>query len=102
MSEKSLNYGGSFVNSPDQIKNKYETINPKNDNDKYFLYAGTAALSHKNIVKEYKRSTLLQIIINGKKISFPQHKKDQKKCESNNYSTALNVSFAKNDNKGVE
>ena len=51
MSEKSLNYGGSFVNSPDQIKNKYETINPKNDNDKYFLYAGTAALSHKNIVK---------------------------------------------------
>ena len=104
----SLNYDRSFINSPDQIKNnrsKYETIDPKNNNDKCFLYAGTAALSHKKIVKDSQRISKIKIFINNynwEKKSFPSLKKDQEKCESNNYSIALNILFAKNDKKGVE
>ena len=33
-----LNRGGSFIDSPDWIKNKKTTINPVNDDDKCFQY----------------------------------------------------------------
>ena len=36
---------GSYIDSPDQIKTKKPTINPKNKDDKYFQYAATAALN---------------------------------------------------------
>ena len=41
----SFRRGGSYIDSPDQIKTKKPTINPKNKDDKYFQYAATAALN---------------------------------------------------------
>ena len=37
--------GASYIDSPDWIKNKIATINPKNEDDKYFQYATTGALN---------------------------------------------------------
>ena len=37
---------GSYIDSPDQIKKKKETINPKNTDNKCFQYAATVALSY--------------------------------------------------------
>ena len=46
----SLRRGGSYVDSPEQLKNKNATINPKN-NDNCFQYAITAVLNYNNIKK---------------------------------------------------
>ena len=40
----SLNRGGSYIDSPEWLKNKKATINPKSD-DKCFQYALTAVLN---------------------------------------------------------
>ena len=37
--------GGSYIDSPNWIKNKKAIINPKNEDDKCFLYAATVALT---------------------------------------------------------
>ena len=44
-----LNHGGSYIDSPDWIKSKKETINCFNNDDKYFQYAATVALNHDEI-----------------------------------------------------
>ena len=41
--------GGSYIESPDWIKNIKVTINPKNKNDKCFQYAATVALNYEEI-----------------------------------------------------
>ena len=38
--------GGSYTDSPGWIKKKKTTINPKNEDDKCFQYAATAALNY--------------------------------------------------------
>ena len=50
------NRGGSYINSPDWIKNKKTTTNPidKNDN-KCFQYAVTIVLNHEGIKKYPQR-----------------------------------------------
>ena len=46
----SLNRGGSYIDSPEWLKNKKSTINPKNINDdKCFQYSVTVALNHEQI-----------------------------------------------------
>ena len=42
----SLNRGGSYKDSPNWLKNKKATINPKNNDDKWFQYAVAVALNH--------------------------------------------------------
>ena len=42
----SLNRGGSYVDSPEWLKNKRATINPKNNDDKCFQNALTLALNN--------------------------------------------------------
>ena len=49
LNKTSLNRGGSYINSPEWLKNKKTTINPKNNDDKCFQYALTVALSHEQI-----------------------------------------------------
>ena len=52
----SLNRRVSYIDSPEWLKNKKATINPKNNDDKCFQYALTAALmmnKFKKIPKEY-------------------------------------------------
>ena len=51
---KNLNCSGSYIDSPDWIKNKKATINFINYNDKSFQLARTVALNHKEIGKNYK------------------------------------------------
>ena len=45
----SLNRGGSYIDSPNWIKNKKVTINLKNKDNECFKYAITAALNHDKI-----------------------------------------------------
>ena len=45
----SLYRDGSYIDSPEWLKNKKRTINLKNNDDKYFQYALTVALNHKQI-----------------------------------------------------
>ena len=41
----SINRGGSYIDSPQWLKNKKSTINSKNNDDKCFQYALTLALN---------------------------------------------------------
>ena len=52
--EISLNRGGLHIDTPKWSKNKKVTINPKNNGDKCFQYAVTAALNYQNIKKTEK------------------------------------------------
>ena len=45
----SLSRGGSYIDSPEWLKNKKATINPKDNDDKCFLYALTVVLSYEQI-----------------------------------------------------
>ena len=47
--EINFKYGGSYIDSPDWIKKKKATINPKNTDDKCFQYAVTVALNYGEI-----------------------------------------------------
>ena len=47
----SLNRGGSYIDSPELLKNKKGTINSKNNDDKCIQYVLTVALSYGQIKK---------------------------------------------------
>ena len=53
----SLNRGGSYIDSPEWLRNKKATINPKNNDDKSFQYSVTVALNHEQIKKDPQRIT---------------------------------------------
>ena len=62
--------GGSYIDSPEWLKNKKATINPKNDDDNCFQYALNIALNYQNIkktLKEYQTLNLLLINMIRKK-----------------------------------
>ena len=50
----SLKRGGSYIDSPEWLKNKKAAINPKNKENKGFKYALTVALNYKQIGKDHK------------------------------------------------
>ena len=59
------NRGGSYINSPDWIKNKKATINPINKKDnKYFQYTVTVALNHEEIGKTPEKITKIKAFDN--------------------------------------
>ena len=66
----SLNRGSSYINSPEWIKNKGVTINPKNTKgNNCFQHAITAVLNHHNIdhhPERISKLSLLSIIIIGR------------------------------------
>ena len=101
----SLNRGSSYINSPEWIKNKKATINPKNTKDnKCFQYAITAALNHRNIDHHPERISKLEPFINNynwKDIEFPSHSKDWIKFEQNNKTIALNILFVPYNTKQI-
>ena len=76
----SLNRGGSYIDSPEWVKNKNATINPKNKKDcKCFQYAITAALKHQNIKNNPERISKIKPFIdqyNWREIKFPSDKED--------------------------
>ena len=44
--------GGSYIDSPDWMKKKKATINPKNEDDKCFHYVAIVALNHEEIKRD--------------------------------------------------
>ena len=59
----SLSRGGSYIDSPEWLKNKKATINPKNNDDKCFQYVLTVALNHQNIKNNSERISKIKTFI---------------------------------------
>ena len=92
----SLNRVGPYIDSPEWIKNKKSTINPKNNDYKCFQYAVTVALNRDKINKHSQRVSKIKPFINQynwSNIDFPSTSKDWKKFELNNESIALNILY---------
>ena len=51
----SLSRGGSYIGSPEWIKNRKTTTNPKNNDDKCFQYAVAITLNHEQIKENPQR-----------------------------------------------
>ena len=70
LQKEGLKRSGSYTDSPEWLKNKKATINPKNNDNNCFQYALTAALNYQNIKSNPERISkieLLLISIIGKK-----------------------------------
>ena len=99
----SINRGGSFIDSPKWLKDTKSTINPKNNDDKYFQYAVTLALNIDKIKKDSQRVSKIKPFIekyNSEDIDFPSTSKDWKKCECNN-KVALNILYVPYNTKKI-
>ena len=59
----SLNRGGSYTDSPQWLKNKKSTINPKNNDDKCFQYVINLALNIDKIKKDTQRISKIKPFI---------------------------------------
>ena len=93
----SLNRGGSYIDSPEWLKNKKATINPKSKDNECFKYAIIAALNHERIKNHPERIFNLKNFIDQYKwkgIEFPSHAKDWKMFEQSNKTIALNIFYA--------
>ena len=104
LNEISLSRGGSYIDSPEWLKNQKATINPKNGDDKCFQYALTVALNYQNIKNNPERISKIEHFIdqyNWKEVDFPSHRKEWKKFESNNKSVALNVLYVPHNTKKI-
>ena len=91
-----LNRDGSYIDSPQWLKNKKATIDPKDNNDKCFQYAITVALNHHKINNHPERVSNIYLFINRynwKEIDFPSDKNGWKKFESKNKTVALNILY---------
>ena len=100
----SLNRAGLYIDSPDWIKNKKATINPKNKDNVCFKYAITAALNYNKIRSHPERISSLKPFFdqyNWKDIEFPSQSKDWKKIEQNNKTIALNILFIPYNTKQI-
>ena len=89
----SINRGRSYIDSPQWLKNKKSTINPKNNDDKCFQYVVTLALDLNSIDNHPERISKIKPFINKynwKDIDFLAMSKDWKKFESNK-EIALNI-----------
>ena len=74
-----LKRNGSYIDSPEQLKNKKATINPKNNDDNCFQYALIIVLNHKQIKSHPERISKIKPFINQynwKEIHFPSHSKE--------------------------
>ena len=93
------NCSGSYINSPDCIKNRKATINPINKKDnKCFQYVVTVPLNYEEIKKDTQRKINLNFFLNNynwEEIDFPSEKDDWKKIEKNNVRIAFNVLHGK-------
>ena len=103
----SLNRGGSYIYSPEWLKSKRATINPKNDDDdddECFKYALTVVLNHEEIGNNPPRITEIKPFINNynwNDIKFPSHSNDWKKFEQNSKSIPLNILFEPYNTKQI-
>ena len=114
-----LKRGGSLIDSPEWIRNKLATTNPKNyDGNNCFQYAITVALNHQNIENHPGRISNIEPFIDKyywDRKNFSLHQKghkdckkseknmaiDQEKFEQNNKTFALNISFAPHNKETI-
>ena len=99
----SINRGGSYIDSPQWLKNKKSTINPINNNYKCFQYAVTFALNLDKIRKNPQRISKIKPFIdqyNWKDIDFPATSKDWKKIELNN-EIALSILYVSDNTRKI-
>ena len=59
-----LNCGGSFIDSPDWIRNKKATISLINEKSIFFQYAVTVALNYEEMKKDTQRKIKIKSFIN--------------------------------------
>ena len=59
-----LEWGGSYIGSPDWIKNKNATVNYFSDHVKCFQHAATVTLNYEEIGKNLKRKLKIKSSIN--------------------------------------
>ena len=96
--------GGSYIDSPEWLKYKKSTINPKNNDHKYFQYAATLALNFDHINNHSEKISKIRPFIdqyNWKDIDFPPTNKDWKKFELNN-EVALNILYIPHNTKKIQ
>ena len=99
----SINRGGSYIDSPNWLKNKGSTINPKNNDYKCFQYVVTLALNLDKIKKDPQRISKIKHFIdqyNWSDIDLPSTSKDWKKFELNN-KIELNILYVPHNTKKV-
>ena len=99
----SINRGGSYIDSPKWLKDKKSTINPRNNDHKYFQYAVTLALNLNRINKHLQRISKIKPFIdqyNWKDIDFPVTSKDWKKFELNN-EISLNILYVPHNTRKI-
>ena len=89
----SLNRGRSYIDSPEWLKHKKATINPKNNDDECLRYSIIAALNYAEINNPERVSKLRPFIdnYNWNGIEFPSGPKEWKKFEQNNKTISLNI-----------
>ena len=99
----SINRGGSYIDSPKWLKDKKSTINPRNNDNKFFQYAVPLALNLNRINKDPQRVSKIKPFIekyNWEDIDFPSASKDWKKIESNN-EIALNILYVPHNTRKI-
>ena len=99
-----LNWIGSHIDSPDWLKQKKATINPKNKGNKCFKYEITIALNHGKIGNNPERISKIKPFIskyNWKKVNFPARRHGWKKFEQNSETIALNILYAPYNTKEI-
>ena len=102
----SLTRGKScIIKSPQWLKNKRATINPKNKKeDNCFQYALTVSLNCEKIVENPQRISKIKPFISQyerKGIDFPSHSKYWKRFEQNNKTIALNIFYVPYNTKEI-
>ena len=91
----------SYIASPDWLRNKGATINPRNkDDNKCFQYAITLALTYNKIRKKELKSIPKKI--KQVNIYFSSYQKDWEKFEQNNTSIALNILFVSYNSEEIK
>ena len=86
--------GGSYIDSPDWIKMKKATTNPKKKDAKCFQYAVTVDLNYEETESYPKRVSNIELFINKynwKGINYPSKIDYRKTFEKNNPTIALNI-----------
>ena len=97
----SISIGGSYIDSPQWLKNKKSIINPKSNDYKFFQYGVTLALNLDRINSHPQGISKIKPFIeqyNCKDIDFPSTSKDWKKFELNN-EIALNILYVPHNTK---
>ena len=87
-----------YIDSPNWIKTKKATINPKNEDDKCFQYAATVALNFEETESRPERVSNIKPCINEynwEGINYPSKLDDWKTFEKNNPTIALNILYTR-------